>query len=341
MRPRGTNTGSRIQVVVAESTPIFSQLLADALKRDRSIDVVGSVSTSGDLLQTVYRLPVDVAVVSCNLEQPRSGFAALRELRVVRPTLRGIMLLESSKPEIVVEAFRAGAVGIFCKSEPVKSLCKCIRCVYEGQVWASCRELLCALDALATTPSINVVNAKGISLLSKRQLDVVRCVAAGLTNLETGQQLGLSKHTVKNYLLRIFEKVGVSNRVELLFLTLSEPLTTERRNSSAADNRAKAATSEDLVAPLQLPNFRREEVENRQDSIHPYVKCLLSETANREISNQMNTTKQLRAQSMTPDQILDAERKAATRAAEPTKPSLGAAPASRRNPIQAAKAKSA
>ena len=113
------------------------------------------------------------------------------------------------------------------KSASVEILCKCIRCVHDGQIWANGAELELALAALSSSPGIRAVDARGMNLLSTREREVVRCVAEGMTNNEIGRRLGLSKHTVKNYLLRIFDKLGVSNRVELLFFTLSQPVPLE------------------------------------------------------------------------------------------------------------------
>jgi DNA-binding CsgD family transcriptional regulator len=95
--------------------------------------------------------------------------------------------------------------------------------VHDGQVWASSSEVKFALEALSSAPTIRAINAAGSNLLSRREMQVVHYLAEGLTNREIGERLGLSRHTIKNYLLKIFDKLGVSNRVELLFLTLSKP----------------------------------------------------------------------------------------------------------------------
>src|ERR1700674_4352845 len=126
-----------VSIVVAESTRIHTQLLADALRNDRGLQVVAEASNSEELLAAITRVPIDVVVISHNLDnQPGHGAQLLREIRALRPRIRGVILLDSSKPQDVLECFRAGASGIFSKGERLESLCKCIRIVHEGQIWA-------------------------------------------------------------------------------------------------------------------------------------------------------------------------------------------------------------
>ena len=107
-------------------------------------------------------------------------------------------------------------------SSIVGSVTKCIDRVSRGQIWAGGDEIKYVLDALvqSTPPKMEVL---GTTLLSQREQEVVRCVAEGLSNREIADQLKLSQHTIKNYLFRIFDKLGVSNRAELIFLTFSSP----------------------------------------------------------------------------------------------------------------------
>lgn len=234
MQDQEWNGQKRIRVVIVERTPMHSQLLANAVKRDDHIQVIGSVSTSGDLMDVIAKFEVDVLVVHPFLDDnPSRGFELLREIQRTNPSVCGVMLLDYSKRDYVVEAFRAGAKGVFAGSS-AESLCKCIHCVHDGQIWASHADLKFALDALASTPSIRGVNAKGMNLLSNRESEVVQALAEGLTNREIAQRLGLSEHTIKNYLFRIFDKIGVSNRMELLFLTLSEQRDISRQASEHA-----------------------------------------------------------------------------------------------------------
>jgi len=212
-----------IRVLVADSSPIYTRLLADALKLDPLLEVIAFESDSSGLIAALTSEHIDVLVISSNLdEQPSLGFEVLRELRALHLNTRAVLLPESSKDEAVLRAFRAGARGVFGKNEPVELLSKCVHCVHQGQVWASMQALRIAVEALASSPTVRAVNASGMKLLSERELQVVRCIAEGLTNREIAERLKLSQHTIKNYLFRIFDKVGVSSRVELLFMTLSQ-----------------------------------------------------------------------------------------------------------------------
>jgi len=218
-----SSESNTIRVLVADDTRIHTQLLADALRRDGHLEVISPPARSRDFVEAVRLHKVDVVVLSSNLdEEPLGGFELLRQLRASDPGILAIMLLDSSKRETILQAFRAGARGIFSRHDSVETLYKCIRSVREGQIWANSQQLSVAVEALATSPVVRAVDANGLSLLSKREMDVVRSLAEGLTNREIAERLGLSQHTIKNYLFRVYDKLGVSSRLELLFMTLTQ-----------------------------------------------------------------------------------------------------------------------
>jgi two-component system nitrate/nitrite response regulator NarL len=193
-----------------------TQLLVEALGRDAQFQMLESPSNAPAILLLVKKEKPQIAVISAQLEQPSlGGFDLVREIRIQSPGTRVIVLLDSSEPTTVTEAFRAGAQGVFCRTEPFRLLAKCIQCVANGQVWANSTELQFVLEALAQPPLTGCLNING-GLLSARETDVVRCVAEGLSNREIAQRLKLTEHTVKNYLFRIFDKLGVSSRVEVV-----------------------------------------------------------------------------------------------------------------------------
>ncbi|MGO9087469.1 MAG: LuxR C-terminal-related transcriptional regulator [Terriglobales bacterium] len=211
----------RLRVLAADSTAMSTQLLVQALARDPQFDMIESGPEVSTVLHLVKLEKPQIALVSARLGEDHGGYDLVREIRSHSPATRVIVLLDASDMGSVIEAFRAGAQGVFCRTEPFPLLGKCIRCVHQGQIWASSSELQHLLDAFAR-PTFAKVQIKGKSLLSARETDVVRCVAEGLTNREISQRLKLTEHTVKNYLFRIFEKLGVSSRVEVVLFALGQ-----------------------------------------------------------------------------------------------------------------------
>jgi len=205
---------------------------------------------------------------------------------------------------------------VFGKSEPVELLSKCVQCVHQGQIWADSQALRVAVEALASSPTVRAVNASGMKLLSERELQVVRCIAEGLTNREIAERLKLSQHTIKNYLFRIFDKVGVSSRVELLFMTLSQTgagqalLGTTKGNHAnggyAQDESAllkKAAEAGLPAAQLALAQLYLARRNDPDDVVHAYMWYLVATERTFHARGSI-------AKLMTPQQIDEAKQKA-------------------------------
>jgi DNA-binding NarL/FixJ family response regulator len=227
-----------IKVIIAAASPLNSQLLSHALKRfKRHFTVVGCEHTVKGFINKASEHHADVAVISATLEDdPRGGLKALHGLRAEGSTLRSIVLLDCHQPEAVLDAFSAGARGVISHTDPFEVVCKCIQCVHAGQVWANSQELLWILKALTDRKPSRVVNAVGIPLLTPRQEQIVGMVVEGMPNNEISAALHVSAHTVRNHLFRIYEKLGVSSRVELILYTLSReaPLPARESKTSAA-----------------------------------------------------------------------------------------------------------
>ncbi|MGB9470345.1 MAG: response regulator transcription factor [Candidatus Acidiferrum sp.] len=206
-----------IRVLIAEDTPMGCQLLKDGLKRSRF--GLGEIYCAGTVNQVVSLCnlhPVDVALISEDLQDgPHKGIEAVELLRKSHPNIRSVLLVKKIRRELTLEAFRSGAKGIFCRIEPIETLGKCILAVHKGQVWADSEQMGVILEALVEVKP-RVTNLLGTCLLTKREEQVSALVADGLTNREVAKKLGLSEHTVSNYLFRIYEKLGISNRVEFV-----------------------------------------------------------------------------------------------------------------------------
>jgi DNA-binding NarL/FixJ family response regulator len=212
-----------IGVLVADSNQMQCQLLVSALRRRPELQVTSCVLDPDAILQITNSLPVQVAVL--NADNPRDGWpdmTVVRQLHLARPEVAKIILLDTYDRDIVVNAFRSGARGLFCFSQyPFRLFCKCIQTVHQGQVWANSEQLQYLIEALSQVPSLHMVNSRGMRLLTPREEQVVALVADGLSNREVAHELHLSEHTIKKYLFHIFDKLGISSRVELVIYAMN------------------------------------------------------------------------------------------------------------------------
>ena len=206
-----------VRLLVADGNRMNCQLLITALQRCRRIEVVARATNSEQIMSGARTNRPTAALISAALQDGSlSGFSAVRELRAQSPEIRTILLLDSAEPGLVIDAFRTGAKGIFCREDSLSSLCRCIEAVHAGQIWANSMQLESVLEAFARVAPPRLIEASGKAPLSKREQQVAQLVSEGLSNREIAQQLNLSEHTVKNYLFHIFEKLGMSSRVELV-----------------------------------------------------------------------------------------------------------------------------
>ena len=212
-----------INVLVADSNQMQCQLLTAALRRRPEFEVTSCPLDPDLILKAATETGAQVAIM--NIDDARSGvlhLSAVRQLHLAHPEVAQVLLLDAYSPESVVNAFRSGARGLFCFSRyPFRMLCKCIQVVRKGQIWVSGDQVEFLVDGLNQVSSLRVVNTRGMKLLTPREEQVVALVADGLSNRQVARELQLSEHTVKKYLFRIFDKLGVSSRVELVLYAVS------------------------------------------------------------------------------------------------------------------------
>jgi two-component system nitrate/nitrite response regulator NarL len=239
-----TNLESTFRVLIADRDSMSSDLLATSLTRDRGFQASGI--RSADLMDRLLDGNIHLVVIAADIQfDAKSGFDLAQSVSRAHPAVSVVMLLNQSTPDSVVRAFRSGARGVFSRQHPVAEFPDCIEHVCKGYIWAGAQETTLLLDALSVLPSTDMAMALPMSSLTFRELQVTKCAARGKTNKAIACELGLSEHTVKNYLFRAFEKLGVSNRVELLFhLTLNgHSLSVAQPESPAEDISERARTS--------------------------------------------------------------------------------------------------
>jgi DNA-binding NarL/FixJ family response regulator len=204
------------------------ELMARALESSPDDIEVIFTGVSAESASLAELKSTNVVVIGTRLREGHlSGFTLLRRLTKASRDLNCILLVDRDEPELVIEAFRSGAVGVCERDQSYEQLCKCIVCVSQGQVWANSQQMRYVLNALANGLPPLITDAKGQVLLSKREHEIVSKVAEGMKNREIAELLGVSEHTVKNHLFRVFERLGISSRAELILYLHGQRLNLE------------------------------------------------------------------------------------------------------------------
>jgi len=212
----------QIRVLVADSNQTQSQLLSSALRRQPGFRIACCPGEISDCLQALRSAPADIVLLSEGSADLHQLIDKIRCLHTNHPSLGLVLLIDSYDRNLVVNALRAGLRGLFCRaSEPFRALCRCITVVHRGQYWANTEQVGFIIDALNSAPSARFINAKGEGMLTPREEQIVNLVAEGIGNRDIAQQLGIKENTVKKSLLRTYDKLGVSNRIELVLYALT------------------------------------------------------------------------------------------------------------------------
>jgi DNA-binding NarL/FixJ family response regulator len=215
-----------IELLIGETCRLSCELMTAALRRHpQKVSVVAAAVDSAEIVNAYAAKKPDVCVISWRLKDGVSaGLSAARQVHTMHETARILMLIDMPEREVVVEAFRAGALGIFSREESFGELCKGIEKVHTGQIWATNEQLQYLVESLAakSPASTPITDAKGATLLTPREQSLVDLVAQGRTNRDISRELNLSEHTVRNYLFRIFNKLGTSNRLELALYAINQ-----------------------------------------------------------------------------------------------------------------------
>jgi len=221
MTDESASSSLGISVLLADSKQLESQLLAGSL-RHRGFQVFSCRSEIPPILEFLEGGGADVVVISCVAPYSAApDVAMVRTLHLMHPQIPKICLMDIESQQVAVQAFRSGARGLFCLGNSSFQLfCECIERVHRGEIFATNQQLSYLLDSVCQSPCLRVLSATGEILLTSREEQVVALVTDGLSNRNVANELGLSEHTVKKYLFRIFEKLGISSRVELVLYAL-------------------------------------------------------------------------------------------------------------------------
>jgi len=206
---------SRKALVVGRDA-LTGGLLADALNHNSGFDA--AVVSPSDLLRTLARGEVALVTISADINSvAETGFDLADSVFRNYPKTPIIILVDELSYDSVIRAFRCGARAVFEQRESMSEFTHCVEHVRKGYIWVGKTGTDFLMEALRRIPAPSGKTGDALSALTARELEVVQYAARGKTNKAIASELYLSEHTVKNYMFRAFEKLHVSNRVELLF----------------------------------------------------------------------------------------------------------------------------
>jgi two-component system, NarL family, nitrate/nitrite response regulator NarL len=213
-----------VRILIADDHPIFRDGLKRLLESEGEFKVIGEACDGVEAVAMARQLIPEVMLLDLAMPR-RQGLDTLRELSSDARSVRVILLTAAAEKEQIVEALQLGARGVVLKDSATQILLKSIRAVMNGEYWVgreSVSNLVQYLRTLATPPSAFPQRNK--YRLTPRELEIIAAVVAGFANKEIAQYFKISEDTVKHHLSNIFDKVGVSSRLELALFAVNQSL---------------------------------------------------------------------------------------------------------------------
>ena len=203
-----------ITLILADDHPLFREALRTLLEGDPGFRVVGEASDGREAIKLVRELRPDVLLL--DLVMPvKGGLETLRDLSAMALPVRTLLLAAEVGDSDVIEALQLGARGVVMKHSATALLYKSIRTIMSGQYWVGRECLGDVIDKMRDRAAAPADPRRATFGLTARELEVVSTVVGGYPNGDIAQKFSISVKTVKHHLTNIFDKLGVSNRLEL------------------------------------------------------------------------------------------------------------------------------
>jgi DNA-binding NarL/FixJ family response regulator len=211
---------SKVQIVLADRQTLFHEALQKVLEAQPDFAVVGSTDDGEELESLLACLRPDVLLFDTNLRR-RSAIEALHAIASSKLPVRPILLTAKTEQSDIIRALLGGACGVLRKDSPTHLVFKSIRMVMEGDYWIS-RDAVCELvkNLRSLADLVERKTRLQVDGISHRQRQIIEAIAAGCSNKDIARDLRLSERTVKYHITRIFRKLGVSGRMELVRYSL-------------------------------------------------------------------------------------------------------------------------
>jgi len=215
-----------VRILIADDHPIFRDGLRRLLEAETDLKVIGEACDGAEAVKLARQLKPDILLL--DLAMPRQpGLEALREMSTGSPStpVRVILLTAAAEKKQIVEALQLGARGVVLKDSATQLLLKSIHTVMAGEYWVGRESVSNLVQYLR-----NLVQSSGEESrqrkfgLTPRELEIVSAVVAGYANKEIAEHFKISEDTVKHHLSNIFDKLGVSTRLELALFAVNQSL---------------------------------------------------------------------------------------------------------------------
>ena len=220
----------RYRILIVDNQPIFRHGLRKVISSESDLCVVGEANGGSEVPRMAAALKPDVIILENQL--PESATAGiLGELNKLRLSAFPIVMVDEIRRTDVLENLRLGARGVLGKDSSPELLVRCIRNVAAGQYWIGPESVVHLVEILRN-PSSATPKTFG---LTERELQVVQAITDGCTNREIAEQFFISQQTVKHHLNKIFDKVGVSNRLELAMFVIHHGIVKNSQSQKVAE----------------------------------------------------------------------------------------------------------
>jgi DNA-binding NarL/FixJ family response regulator len=229
--PAPPETKKKIRIVVADDHPIFRDGLCRLLALEEDFVIVAQAHDGREVLQVLQEHEPDILLL--DLKMPNlDGLGTLQRLQASRNQTKVIVLTASEDKSEFVQAVKFGTSGIVLKQTATELLIKSIRKVHAGEIWLDSNTTAAVMRQFAapeeTPAAAPPPRERERSPLSQREREIVSLVAQGFKNKEMAEKMFISEQTVKNHLHNIFDKLGVSDRLELALYAIHNNLHTGR-----------------------------------------------------------------------------------------------------------------
>jgi two-component system, NarL family, nitrate/nitrite response regulator NarL len=211
-----------IRVAVADGQPIFRYGLRKLLEGKPRIELVGEAADGAEAVRLAASERPDVLLLDFSL--PPDGMEVLRQIAAAAPSVKIVLMANALEKPQVTTALQFGARGVLQKDAPPALLLRCIERVMVGEYWIGREGVSDLVDTLRTLANEGGAAPSLKRLLTPRELQIVTAVVEGATNKDIAGMLDVREQTVKNHLSAIFDKLGVSNRLELALFAMHHHL---------------------------------------------------------------------------------------------------------------------